>query len=394
MEKHGEIQLEEVMEGAGKFIVPLPPNTKGPAKRSGDIFYNPSMQFDRDMSIIVMSSLLSGLSRQNPMVLDALCASGIRGLRYSIEIPIMVPESSPSITLNDVSPEAVHVANKNALLNCQDVTITNEKAQAIMHRERFDVIDIDPYGSAVPFLDAGINGTRHGGILAFTATDTAVACGTYGRTCKRRYQAAGLKNHLCHETGLRIMMGHAVRRAAENDIAIHPLLCYYSDHYFRIYARIDRSRHSASKQLEKISFGVYHRDTGEVELLKGEPCTSLPVTKNSQTFGPFWSGRLLDDNALERITVFSQHRHVSSMRNAERILKLIKLWNEEARMPPFFYETADVGRRMAKSSPTISAILNGLRDSGHIASRTHFTPTGIKTDATSGEFMRIFSNPS
>lgn len=36
------------------------------------------------------------------------------------------------------------------------------------HKEResqFDVIDLDPYGSAVPFLDAGVQSVADGGML-------------------------------------------------------------------------------------------------------------------------------------------------------------------------------------------------------------------------------------
>lgn len=34
-------------------------------------------------------------------------------------------------------------------------------------REKFDVIDLDPYGTAVPFLDASIQGLSDGGTPIF-----------------------------------------------------------------------------------------------------------------------------------------------------------------------------------------------------------------------------------
>ena len=41
----------------------------------------------------------------------------------------------------------------------------------------FDIIDLDPYGSVVPFLDAAITSVKEGGLLCITCTDTRVLCG-------------------------------------------------------------------------------------------------------------------------------------------------------------------------------------------------------------------------
>lgn len=49
-----------------------------------------------------------------------------------------------------------------------------------MHRAptaRFDCIDLDPYGSAVPFLDAAIGAVNDGGLLCVTCTDLGVLAG-------------------------------------------------------------------------------------------------------------------------------------------------------------------------------------------------------------------------
>ena len=46
----------------------------------------------------------------------------------------------------------------------------------------FDVVDLDPYGSAVPFLDATIQSiNRYGGLLCVTCTDLAVLSGNRNR---------------------------------------------------------------------------------------------------------------------------------------------------------------------------------------------------------------------
>ena len=44
----------------------------------------------------------------------------------------------------------------------------------------WDYIDVDPFGSCLPFLEAAVAGVRDGGLLAVAATDLAVLCGKRG----------------------------------------------------------------------------------------------------------------------------------------------------------------------------------------------------------------------
>ena len=42
---------------------------------------------------------------------------------------------------------------------------------------RVDVVDLDPYGSASPFIDSAIGSIADGGLLCVTCTDLAVLAG-------------------------------------------------------------------------------------------------------------------------------------------------------------------------------------------------------------------------
>lgn len=44
-------------------------------------------------------------------------------------------------------------------------------------RQRVDVVDLDPYGTAAPFIDAAIGCISDGGLLCVTCTDVAVLAG-------------------------------------------------------------------------------------------------------------------------------------------------------------------------------------------------------------------------
>jgi len=97
-------------------------------------------------------------------------------VRFAREIPGL-----KNILANDWSSQAVESIQKNVDHNSvQDiVTPSNGDASMVMYqhktfKNRFDVIDLDPYGSPSPFLDAAVQSVADGGLLCVTATDMAV----------------------------------------------------------------------------------------------------------------------------------------------------------------------------------------------------------------------------
>ena len=45
-----------------------------------------------------------------------------------------------------------------------------------LDRTTFDIIDLDPYGTALPFLDGALHTVTDNGLLCLTFTDMAVLC--------------------------------------------------------------------------------------------------------------------------------------------------------------------------------------------------------------------------
>ena len=64
---------------------------------------------------------------------------------------------------------------------------------------RFDVVDIDPYGSPAVFLDGAVQAVCDGGILLITCTDMGVLCGNHSEACYGKYGGMSLKAKFCHE---------------------------------------------------------------------------------------------------------------------------------------------------------------------------------------------------
>ena len=66
--------------------------------------------------------------------------------------------------------------------------VMNKFDQAVPEDEkRYNVIDVDPYGSPTRFLDSAVRALKNGGLIALTATDMAVLCGVKALVCTRKY---------------------------------------------------------------------------------------------------------------------------------------------------------------------------------------------------------------
>jgi len=122
--------------------------------KEDDTFFNPAQQLNRDLSAEVIKSYFGDQRRIT--VLDAMSATGLRGIRYLREIP------NARVIFNDISPQAVETIKRNLEMNrIRDYvevppypTIRNCSARAcvtasdcllLMHQNggHFDVVDID-----------------------------------------------------------------------------------------------------------------------------------------------------------------------------------------------------------------------------------------------------------
>lgn len=206
-------------------------------------------------------------------ILDALSATGLRALRYAHEIPFVT-----SITANDLLPSATKQIKLNILHNKLTSKIVATNGNAISHMynlidstvlsnsgtklSKYSVIDLDPYGTASPFLDAAVQAVQDGGLLCVTCTDAAVwASNGWPEKCFALYGGLPLKGPLSHEAGLRLILHAIATSAARYGLAITPLLSLSIDFYARIFVRVHRSPQHV-KFLAGRTMIVYNCDTG------------------------------------------------------------------------------------------------------------------------------------
>ncbi len=191
-------------------------------------FYNPKMMLNRDIGVAMSRAL--GLTEY----LDAMSASGIRGLRVAREAGV------EKVALNDVSPQAYELLVKNVARNDLACTVSCCNANILLHEQHFQAVDLDPFGSPSPYLPAASRSALN--YLFITATDTAPLCGAHLKSGIRKYMTVPLRTDYHREMGARVLLGLAARELARLDKSLVPMLTHVTDHYVRTYLRVIKAQ--------------------------------------------------------------------------------------------------------------------------------------------------------
>jgi tRNA (guanine26-N2/guanine27-N2)-dimethyltransferase len=382
-----DFPCETVKEGKVKAVVPKldafvsQPSDYAPSK--APVFYNPVMELNRDISVLAFQAHQRIVNREIS-ICEPLTSSGIRGVRFAAEISRV-----KKVVVNDISERAVKLAKHNVRLNGLQsrVTVKHKDANCLLScygapRKRFDIVDVDPFGSPVPYLDSAIRALRNNGFLAATATDLAPLCGVHAKACVRKYGGKPLRTEYCHELAVRLLAGCVATVAAKHDISVRVVLSHSTDHYIRVYARISYGAKKADESVKNLGyilhcFNCLHRETAKKPFTKRvEKC---PECDSKMDYaGPLWLERIFDKRFCELMAQENMH---TAFRNSGKIAKFLSLAKGEAAAPVTYYVIDKISDKLALPVPAVDAILQILRNSGFQAFPTHFNSRGIRTAA-------------
>lgn len=379
-------------------------------------------------------------------ILDALSATGLRALRYSHEIPF-----TSSVTANDLLPEATKTIEMNVRHNKLEDKIKPITGNAMSHMyslvedpledrkkshkpsKKYDVIDLDPYGTAAPFLDGAVQAVRdNGGMLCVTCTDAGVwASNGYPEKAFSLYGGTTIKGLHSHEGGLRLILNAIATSAARYGLSIEPLLSLSIDFYARVFVRIHKSPADV-KFLSGKSMVVYNCDVGcgawTTQLIGRNKLT--PNKNKSGHFwkygyaqgpgsndhcqhcgfkmhmaGPMWAGplhsadfirKILDDLPKVEKTIYQTTTRIEGMLTLalEEILaapedpdsptatsKTGRYDPAELDPVPFFVMPGVLSKVLHTTTPDENSFRGALRHAGYRVTRSHTKGGSIKTDA-------------
>jgi tRNA (guanine26-N2/guanine27-N2)-dimethyltransferase len=363
--KHNEI----IKEGETEILVFKNKNSKkGPGSKEKVPFYNPSMELNRDLSILLNQWIIDN-RKMHVNILDGLAASGIRGIRLAKEL-----QGDFDITINDWNENAYNLIKKNIEKNkLKNAFAEKKNLNALLSDMRFHYIDIDPFGSPVYFIDSAIRSIYNNGIIACTATDTATLCGVYPNVCLRRYGVKPFHSYVMHETGLRILLGFICRETTKYDKGIEPLVCYSTDHYFRVYIKVKKGIKYANESIRNMRY-VTSKELFSIKI-------------NDTNIGPLWLGKIENKKVIQDLIPYVFNKKLNTR---GRLLKLLDLLENEADSTPFFYTTENLSSILKISPPSLNYIIEKLKEKGYDVNKTHFSKTGFKTNSSIDEIEDIF----
>ncbi|NOR85446.1 tRNA (guanine(10)-N(2))-dimethyltransferase [archaeon] len=361
-----------VTEGAAKIKAFF-----GDITKKDEVFYNPKMKMNRDISVIALN-VFQETRERDIVVGDMLAATGIRGIRYALEC-----KNIKSVIFNDLNPNAIKVIEENIALNgIKNTTVLSLDVCEALSKYKFliDYVDIDPFGSPIQFLDSAARAVSNKGLLGITATDTAPLSGTYPRAALRKYGAVALREDIKHEVGIRILIANIARECAKYDKGYTPVLSYFHEHYFRVFGTIKKTRSAAELNIKNIGYVAYCKKCGFRELTK-EKITLCACGSDLINAGPLWIGPIFDADFCKRALDMAQ---------SDESKKLLSLVFSESSSNCLFYDVHYLSKIKKKPAPKMDILLEKLTKKGYFVSKTHFTPTGIRTNAPLDVLMGLF----
>uniref|UniRef100_A0A667WTP3 tRNA (guanine(26)-N(2))-dimethyltransferase n=1 Tax=Myripristis murdjan TaxID=586833 RepID=A0A667WTP3_9TELE len=446
----GSSDAYEIMKELGTNVQLLP-NYTTPQK--SDTYFNRKMKTNRQL---VFCSLAVLAEERNPLeCLDAFGATGIMGLQWAKHL-----RNAVKVTITDINETCVKMIKENCQLNhirvdggsrssrgpdgtsneaegvpIATVEVAKMDANVIMHLRSFDYIHLDPYGTAVNYLDSAFRNVRNLGIISVTSTDTGSLYAKSPNVTLRHYSCHIVRTEYYKELAARMVVATVARAAARCNKGIEVLLAVALEHFVLVVVRVLRGPTQADESAKRLRQLIHCQWCEERVFLKQGsmvddnlynqlPCNchgSMPG-KTAVELGPLWSGPLFNTGFL-RGMLFAAVQH--SMDDIQTLVKTLicesecttqknvldfasgkrktgeesgnvvkKLKSDASLEHPAFYYSIHRHSIRGMNMPKLNKFLQYLTEAGFRVSRTHFDPTGVRTDATLEQFKSVLTKYS
>ncbi len=359
---------------------------EGQAKfKVGNTFYRPQTQVVRDLG--VLAGMVYQQEYQQLRVLDVMSGSGVRSLRYCLE------SQAQWVWSNDGNPENGEILQENlgGILSDKKGRITHKNAldcffECHNGRDYYDLVDVDCFGSAAPYLSASLFAVKLNGLLYLTSTDGKTATGKLPLNSLKAYGAYARSHPAGQEQGLRLLLGSLQQQAASRGFGIKPIFSLFSGQTYRVMVRLV---HYQCLTAENYGFLGYCQECGNYETISWAKLgktschyDNLPLTVT----GPLWLGELGDRTYLGKMKMKAMEL------NWQKRAELTEILAQEAEFPPYFYTLREIGHRGKMDLPKREILIKLLEKEGFQATITHINPEAIKTNADFQTCLHIAKN--
>lgn len=400
-------EFNTVQEGKATILTP----------KQDEVFYNPIQQFNRDLSIMAIKAYdeirhekIQAIKKKSKnkrtklnglKILESLAASGLRSCRYGLEIP-----EAGKIVANDMLAEAVKSINKNVEYNKLTDKVVANQGDAIKFMgstdEKFHIVDLDPYGTAAPFIDSAIQCLEDDGMLLVTCTDAGVLAGSgYPEKCFALYGGNNFGNAYVngesnHEVGIRLILNLIASTAAKYKKTIEPMLSLSIDYYFRVFVKVKTSpinvkNHASETMLTYGCNGCGHKIVQPLGMKNNTkfqyPKLQGPISSNCQycgtsynVAGPMYAGNLHNREFIDKVLKINESSDKEIYVTNERIKGMLTLASNELDDAPFFFNLNQLCSIFKSPPISIEQYTKAVGNLGYKVSLTHAKKNCVKTN--------------
>ena len=350
----------------------------------GEAFYKPKSRVVRDLG--VLAALVYKQQQGRLKVLEAMAGSGVRSLRYYLE------SQADFVWTNEGNYELSSLLQQNLqnIIPNDCYKLTHLDAHRVFfdcfnRRDYYDLVDVDCFGTAAPYLNTMLWATKINGLMYLTSTDGRTLVGRIPNKSLQAYGAYPRSHPAIQEQALRLIIGSVAQQAGTKGLGVEPIFSFFTGDTYRLMFRLIRYPNLTA---QNYGFLAYCHQCGNFQTINWRKLGKAVCSYDNSPFvisGAMWLGELHNCEYLQKMKAVAQQI------NWLNIVKLISTMIAEANLPPYFFTLQEIGKRGALDLPKKSLLLQKLKDKGYQASATHINPEAIKTNADIHTCIKIAS---
>jgi tRNA (guanine26-N2/guanine27-N2)-dimethyltransferase len=357
----------------------------------GSGFFRADSRPARDLGVLLARRLAEQQGGRAPLrVLDAMAGCGIRALRYGLEA------GAAAVWANDADPERLPLLRANLAplggARCTALTAQQLLAGCLQRQERFELVDLDGFGSPTALLPLALEAVAVGGVLYVAGSDARSATGHDRPAAIRSLGASARAHPAAWELALRLQLGSVARAAWAMGRGIEPLLAFSEGRTFR--TAVVLRRRPAPRQEEQLGLLAHCHGCGDQQvqpLLRLRRWADCLCTAGSApplaVSGPLWIGPLQDAEGLAAMAGDARRDAAALIEPAS--LRLLERLGGDPGLPARCWTSAELGRRLGGGPPPLQRLVGALQARGWSSGASGVMPACLRSAAPWPEILRL-----
>ncbi len=311
-------------------------------------------------------------------VLDAMAGCGIRALRYGLEA------GAGSVWANDADAGRLPLLRANlaglAAVRTSSCTAQRLLASCLQRQRRFELVDLDAFGSPTALLPLALEAVTCGGVLYLASSDGRSITGHDRRAAIRSLGASARAHPVPWELALRLQLAAIARTAWAMGRGIEPLLAFSEGRTFRTAVRL--RRRPANREEEQLGLLALCHGCGEQQvqpLLRlrawASCCGSVGSPPPLAVSGPLWIGPL--QHAATLAALADDHQAAVARPSQQLLHRLLA----DPGLSPRCWPTAAMARRLGCGPPPVRDLAGALTDQGWPSQVNGVMPGCLRSEA-------------